>query len=66
MLEHATPELVPLLRRLHDVLASRPVDPAAARATITALLEFLCSPIGRTDANCCGHVSAARRLLAQR
>ncbi len=51
-LEHATPDLVPLLRPLHDILAARPVDVASTRSAIIAVLEYLCSPSGRTDANC--------------
>ena len=51
-LEHATPEVASLVRRLHDVLATRPVDLALARSAMTALVEFLCTPSGRTDANC--------------
>jgi hypothetical protein len=34
------------------VLAS-PIDAAAVKASLTELLEYLSSPAGRTDANCC-------------
>src|SRR5688572_16649673 len=52
-LDHVSPELVPVLRRLHDVLAMRPVHLASARSAIIAVLEFLSAPSRRTDANCC-------------
>jgi hypothetical protein len=44
--------LRPLLEGLYQRLASRPVDSSALRAAIIGVLEFLTSPIGRTDANC--------------
>src|SRR3712207_5779843 len=52
-LDHVSPELVPLLRQLHDVLAARPVDLAQARSAMIAVLAFLSSRSGRTDGNCC-------------
>ena len=51
-LEHAAPQLVRLVRHLHDTLAARPLDLQAARSAMIALLEFLASPAGRTDQNC--------------
>ena len=51
-LRHADAELVPLMRQLQQALAVQPIDLGAARAAIIAVLEFLCSPRGRTDANC--------------
>ena len=51
-LQHGAPVLVPHVRRLHDALAARPLDLRFARSAMIALLEFLCSPAGRTDANC--------------
>jgi len=44
--------LRPLLRRLHDELQRAPAELPALRAAIIAVLEFLASPAGRTDANC--------------
>jgi hypothetical protein len=40
------------MRRLHDVLATRPVELASARSAIIVVLEFLSSSTGRTNANC--------------
>jgi len=44
--------LRPLVERLHQCLTLRPVDSPALKAAIVAVLEFLASAIGRTDANC--------------
>jgi len=44
--------LRPLMERLHQCLTLRPVDSPALKAAIVAVLEFLASAIGRTDANC--------------
>ena len=51
-LQHVAPVLVPHVRRLHNALAVRPLDLQSARSAMIALLEFLCSPAGRTDSNC--------------
>jgi hypothetical protein len=44
--------LRPLVERLHGCLTIKPVDSPALKAAIVAVLEFLASAIGRTDANC--------------
>src|SRR5262245_52664048 len=44
--------LRPLLLRLHEELQRTPAELSALRAAIIAVLEFLASPRGRTDANC--------------
>lgn len=45
-------ELVPLARELYDSLLSTPIDLARIEAATWAVLSFLASPAGRTDANC--------------
>lgn len=44
--------LRPLLRQLHDELQRTPAELSQLRAAIIAVLEFLASPLGHTDANC--------------
>jgi hypothetical protein len=49
----ADPALQPLVETLNARLKARPLDLAAIKGAMIALLEFLSSPAGRTDANCC-------------
>jgi hypothetical protein len=44
--------LRPLLERLYQCLTMSPLDPPAIKQAIVAVLAFLASPKGRTDANC--------------
>ena len=44
--------LRPLLHGLHDELQRTPVNLPQLRSAIIAVLDFLASPHGRTDANC--------------
>ena len=44
--------LRPLLLRLHEELQRTPAELPPLRAALIAVLEFLASPRGRTDANC--------------
>jgi hypothetical protein len=46
-------ELPPLIRALHDAVNSSDVSESETRNALEALLLFLSSPAGRTDANCC-------------
>ena len=48
----ADPALWPLVETLNLTVQNRPVDLAPIKAALIALLEFLTSPAGRTDANC--------------
>jgi hypothetical protein len=48
----ADPALRPLLDTLHARLTASPLDLPAIKQAMIALLEFLSSPTGRTDANC--------------
>src|SRR5262245_18827388 len=44
--------LDPLVNALHAKLNERPLDLTAIKFALIAVLEFLNSPAGRTDANC--------------
>jgi len=46
-------ELPSLIGRAYTEIVRRPTDLAALKSALTALLNFLASPSGRTDANCC-------------
>jgi hypothetical protein len=48
----ADPALQPLVETLNARLTDRPLDLPAIKRAMIALLEFLSSPAGRTDANC--------------
>ena len=52
-LERADTILQPLMRSVRAALVASPLDIAAVRASLVALFEYLISPDGRTDANCC-------------
>jgi hypothetical protein len=45
--------LQPLMQSVREALFASPLDVAAVRASLITLLEYLSSPAGRTDANCC-------------
>ena len=47
-----SPALKPLLHRLYDTLEADPISAVAAKAAIVAVLRYLTTPEGRTDANC--------------
>jgi len=49
--ESVSPELQPLLRRVYTDVLAAPVDLAALKVSLTALLEYLTDK-GRTNANC--------------
>jgi hypothetical protein len=48
----AHPAVRPLVETLQARLKDQPLDLLAIKAAMIALLEFLSSPAGRTDANC--------------
>lgn len=50
--EAVSTQLGPLLHAAYESIISRPYDPATVADRVDALLAFLCSPIGRTNANC--------------
>lgn len=49
--ESVSPELRPLLRRVYSDILATPVDLAALKRSLSALLEYL-TDNGRTNANC--------------
>ena len=51
-LSEADPELTPLVHALHTQLTADPLHLVELKRTLVALLTFLSSPRGRTDANC--------------
>jgi hypothetical protein len=51
-LREADPALRPLVHELHARLTDVSPDLSAIKRAMIALLEFLSSPAGRTDANC--------------
>ena len=51
-LSEADPELTPLVHALHTQLTADPLQLAELKQALVALLTFLSSPRGRTDANC--------------
>ena len=48
----ADPALRPLVETLHARLVDTALDLPATKSALIALLEFLSSPVGRTDVNC--------------
>jgi hypothetical protein len=52
VLADTSPELFDLLRAVHTTAIRAPVDASALRAATAEVLQHLCSPAGRTDANC--------------
>ena len=48
-----SPQLQTLVRVVYDRARRRPADLPALKAALEALLSFLSSDGGRTDANCC-------------
>lgn len=53
-LGEADPALLPLMERLHRCLLSEAPDLRATKDALVAVLTFLASPQGRTEANCNG------------
>jgi hypothetical protein len=51
-LREADPELAPLVQALHAQLTMDPLRLSELKDALIALLTFLSSPRGRTDANC--------------
>jgi hypothetical protein len=52
-LQQADATLLPMMRSVRAVLFASPLDLAAVKASLIGLFEYLSSPGGRTDANCC-------------
>ena len=50
--EAVSPELGPLLRRLHAAVVERPGVLDSVVPALRSVLKFLASPAGRTNANC--------------
>ena len=50
----ASLELKPLLKRFYEMLLAKPYNLREIRDATIAVLDFLSSPQGRTDANCRG------------
>jgi hypothetical protein len=50
--EAVSADLKPLLAQLYDALVYRPVDLLRIKTRLIALLAFLMTPSGRTNANC--------------
>jgi hypothetical protein len=50
--QEVTPGLRPLLVDAYEQIVQVPADLATLKASLERLLVFLCSPIGRTHANC--------------
>jgi hypothetical protein len=48
----ADASLQPLVEAVNAKLKEKPLDLAAVKSALVALLEFLDSPVGRTNANC--------------
>jgi hypothetical protein len=51
-LQQADATLQPLMQSVRDALFASPLDRAAIKGSLIALLEYLSSPAGRTDDNC--------------
>ena len=47
-----SPALEPLLHRLYDAIEAADVSAAAVKSATVAVLRYLTTPEGRTDANC--------------
>ena len=52
-LQHADATLQPLMQSARAAVFASPVDATEVKASLIALFEYLSSPAGRTDANCC-------------
>jgi len=52
-LQQADATLQPLMQSVRAAIFASPLDAATVKASLIALLEYLSSPAGRTDANCC-------------
>jgi hypothetical protein len=52
-LQQADAILQPLMQSVRAGLFASPIDLVAVKLSLIALLEYLSSPAGRTDANCC-------------
>lgn len=64
MPDDVSPELQPLLEAAQGEIARVPPDLAALKAGLERLLIFLCTPQGRTEANC--HATFMFFLLTER
>jgi hypothetical protein len=51
--QQADATLQPLMQSVRAAVLAAPLDVPALKASLIALLEYLSSPAGRTDANCC-------------
>src|SRR4051794_2030117 len=52
-LQQVDARLQPLMQSLRVAVFASPLDVPAVKTSLIALLEYLSSPPGRTDANCC-------------
>ena len=52
-LHQADDTLQPLMQSVRATVFAAPLDVFSVKASLIALLEYLSSPAGRTDANCC-------------
>jgi hypothetical protein len=51
-LQQADATLQPLMQSVRAAVLASPLDVPAVKASLVALLQYLSSPAGRTDANC--------------
>jgi hypothetical protein len=52
-LQQADATAQPLMQAVRAAMFASPLDLSAVKASLIALLEYLSSPAGRTDTNCC-------------
>jgi hypothetical protein len=52
-LQQADATLQPLMQSVRAAVFASPLDVLVVKASLVALLDYLSSPVGRTDANCC-------------
>jgi hypothetical protein len=52
-LQQADATLQPLMQSVRAAVFASRINAVAVKASLIALLEYLSSPAGRTDANCC-------------
>src|ERR1051326_5941110 len=52
-LQRADATLQPLMQSVRAAVFASPLDLVAVKASLIALFEYLSSPVGRTDSNCC-------------
>ncbi len=52
-LQQADARLQPLMQSARHAVVASPLDLPAVKSSLIALFEYLSSPAGRTDANCC-------------